>query len=69
MYDTLEFFKADGTNLKEVLRSCVFNYYVKRKNDKKVNNDLQSKKNHHIMEATNKDVLSVKKGEENVSKQ
>lgn len=66
MYDTLEFFKTDGTNLKEVLKSCVYNYYVKRKDVKNTKNDLQSEKNHPIIEATNKKVLSVKKGVANV---
>ena len=66
MYETIETFKSDGTDLKQILKSCIFNYYMKEKNQKDNSKDLQNKNNHRIIEATNKQMLSEKKGVLNV---
>ena len=34
MYNTTEFFMDDGFDLKEVLKSSIYNYYIKNKVDK-----------------------------------
>lgn len=60
MYETEEIFSENGLNLKEILKSCIYNYYLKNKDDKI--NDLQKEKNHRIMNATNKEILSEEKG-------
>ena len=66
MYETIEIFKSDGTDIKEVLKSCIFNYYMNQKKEKNDKKDLQFRKNHRIIEATNKEILSEKKGDSNV---
>lgn len=32
MYDTLEFYDSNGYDLKEVLKSCIYKYYITNKN-------------------------------------
>ena len=32
MYETLEFYDSNGYDLKEVLKSCIYKYYVANKN-------------------------------------
>ena len=66
MYETLEFYDSNGFDLKEVLKSCIFNYYMNQKKEKNDKKDLQFRKNHRIIEATNKEILSEKKGDSNV---
>ena len=31
MYEISEFYAVDGSNLKDLLKSCIYNYYVKNK--------------------------------------
>ena len=55
MYNTTEFFMDDGFDLKEVLKSSIYNYYIKNK----VNKDSlkENKKINRIMEQTNELIL------------
>ena len=39
MYETLEFYDSNGFDLKEVLKSCIYKYYIANKNL-----DIRSKK-------------------------
>ena len=39
MYETLEFYDSNGLDLKEVLKSCIYKYYIANKNL-----DISSKK-------------------------
>ena len=32
MYDTIEFYDSNGFDLKEVLKSCIYKYYIANKN-------------------------------------
>ena len=32
MYETLEFYDSNGCDLKEVLKSCIYKYYIANKN-------------------------------------
>jgi hypothetical protein len=32
MYETLEFYDSNGYDLKEVLKSCIYKYYIANKN-------------------------------------
>lgn len=32
MYETIEYFDSNGCNLKDVLKSCIYKYYVLNKN-------------------------------------
>lgn len=32
MYETLEFYDSNGCDLKEVLKSCIYKYYLANKN-------------------------------------
>ena len=36
MYETLEFYDSNGCDLKEVLKSCIYRYYMTNKNSKNV---------------------------------
>lgn len=36
MYDTLEFYDSNGCDLKEVLKSCIYKYYIINKGVKSV---------------------------------
>ena len=36
MYETLEFYDSNGCDLKEVLKSCIYKYYMANKNSLKV---------------------------------
>ena len=29
MYEIEEFYAVDGNNLKDILKSCIYNYYIK----------------------------------------
>mgnify|MGYP000053222853 CR=1 FL=1 len=66
MYEIEEFYAEDGSNLKEILKSCIYNYYMKNKDKILSSNDLPNKKNHRIMDTTNKYEILSKKGENNV---
>ena len=55
MYETLEFYDSNGFDLKEVLKSCIYKYYIANKNL-----DISSKKvfkmdeKNSIIKSTNK---------------
>ena len=54
MYETLEFYDSNGFDLKEVLKSCIYKYYVANKNldisSKKV---FKTDKKNSIIKSTN----------------
>jgi len=60
MYETIEFFNSDGSDLKEVLKSCLYKYYMVNKNIKDNSSKLFKKnKKDVIIDTTNKvNVLS-----------
>ena len=62
MYEISEFYAVDGNNLKDLLKSCIYNYYVKNKDKILSSNDLQNQKNHRIMDSTNKYEILSKRG-------
>ena len=66
MYEISEFYAVDGNNLKDLLKSCIYNYYIKNKDKILSSNDLQNQKNHRIMDSTNKYEILSEKGENNV---
>lgn len=43
MYEVEEFYSSNGQDLKELLKTCIFNYYIKNKINNPVNNGLQEK--------------------------
>lgn len=55
MYETLEFYDSNGFDLKDVLKSCIYKYYIANKNL-----DISSKKvfktdeKNSIIKSTNK---------------
>ncbi len=51
MYDTLEFYDNNGCDLKEVLKSCIYKYYIANKNSLKV---LKTNEKNNIINSTNK---------------
>ena len=61
MYNTTEFFMDDGFDLKEVLKSSIYNYYINNKVDKDSLKELKNKKINRIMEQTNELILSQRK--------
>lgn len=61
MYNTTEFFMDDGFDLKEVLKSSIYNYYIKNKVDKDSLKELKNKEINRIMEQTNELILSQRK--------
>ena len=54
MYETLEFYDSNGYDLKEVLKSCIYKYYIINKN-LKINSDktFKSDKRNSIINLTN----------------
>ena len=54
MYETLEFYDSNGYDLKEVLKSCIYKYYIINKN-LKINSDktFKSDKKNTIINLTN----------------
>ena len=54
MYETLEFYDSNGCDLKEVLKSCIYKYYIANKNldisSKKV---FKTDKKNSIIKSTN----------------
>ena len=54
MYETLEFYDSNGYDLKEVLKSCIYKYYIINKN-LKINSDktYKSDKKNSIINLTN----------------
>lgn len=59
----MEFFKEEGSELKDILKSCIYNYYLKYKEEKSFSNKLQNNHFHRIIESSNKEILSSMKGE------
>lgn len=51
MYDTLEFYDSNGCDLKEVLKSCIYKYYIANKNSLKV---FKMDEKNSIIDSTNK---------------
>ena len=51
MYETLEFYDSNGSDLKEVLKSCIYKYYIANKNSTKV---FKTDAKHSIIKSTNK---------------
>ena len=46
MYETLEFYDSNGCDLKEVLKSCIYKYYMENRNSLKVfKTDKKNKRN------------------------
>ncbi len=62
MYEIEEFYAVDGEDLKDLLKSCIFNYYIKNKDQNSVKDELPKNKKHHIMDSTNKEEILSKKG-------
>lgn len=62
MYNTIEYFadKDKALDLKEILKSCIYNYYKKRINE------LQKEKMQGTLNAAISNILSEKKGVTNV---
>ena len=63
MYETLEFYDSNGYDLKEVLKSCIYKYYIINKN-LKINSEktFKSDKKNTIIILTNEvKVLSSKR--------
>ena len=54
MYETLEFYDSNGYDLKEVLKICIYKYYIINKN-LKINSDktFKSDKKNSIINLTN----------------
>lgn len=54
MYETLEFYDSNGYDLKEVLKSCIYKYYIINKN-LKINSvkTFKSDKKNTIINLTN----------------
>lgn len=48
MYETLEFYDSNGYDLKEVLKSCIYKYYIINKN-LKINSDKTFKSDKKIV--------------------
>ncbi len=44
MYEIEEFFSVDGNDLKDLLKSCIYNYYLKNKAKVLSSNSLQKEK-------------------------
>lgn len=63
MYTAKEIFSDEGCELKEILKSCIYNYYLKYKEEKKSSNELQKNHIHHIIKTSNKEILSNEKGD------
>ncbi len=63
MYKTEEFFNENGKTLKEVLKSCISDYY---KHIKKINNDLHILETNANINTNNKKALSTRKENSNV---
>ena len=63
MYETLEFYDSNGYDLKEVLKSCIYKYYIINKN-LKINSEkkIKSDKKNSLINLTNEvKVLSSKR--------
>lgn len=57
MYETIEFYNSNGCDLKEVLKSCIYKYYMTYKNS------LKTSKNSKIDSTKKEKVLSNERSE------
>lgn len=60
MYETLEFYDNNGFDLKDVLKNCIYNYYIA--NCKNKNRTFVDSDNNSIMKSTNKVEVLSKEG-------
>ena len=63
MYETLEFYDSNGLNLKEVLKSCIYKYYMANK-DLSINSSkiFKMDEKNSIIKSLNKEkMLSTKR--------
>ena len=59
MYETLEFYNSDGLDLKDILKDCIYNYFIKNINHLSTDNKLKSNENNSIINMTSKqEILS-----------
>lgn len=59
MYETLEFYNSDGLDLKDILKDCIYNYFIKNINHLSTDNKLKSHENNSIIDVTSKqEILS-----------
>ena len=59
MYETLEFYNSDGLDLKDILKDCIYNYFIKSINHLSTDNKLKSHENNSIIDVTSKqEILS-----------
>ena len=59
MYETIEFYDSNGCDLKEVLKNCIYKYYLANKNSLKV---FKTDEKNSIIDSTNKvNVLSTER--------
>ena len=59
MYEILEFYNSDGLDLKDILKDCIYNYFIKNINHLSTDNKLKSNENNSIINMTSKqEILS-----------
>lgn len=61
MYTTKEIFADNGCELKEILKSCIYNYYLKYK-EQNESNELQKSHFNRIIETSNEKILLDEEG-------
>lgn len=63
MYEALEFYDSNGYDLKEVLKSCIYKYYINNKNlESNPKNTFKNAEKKSIIKSTNKvEVLSCER--------
>ena len=55
MYEALEFYDSNGYDLKEVLKSCIYKYYINNKNlESNPKNTIKNAEKKSIIKSTNK---------------
>lgn len=55
MYEALEFYDSNGYDLKEVLKSCIYKYYINNKNlESNPKNTFKNAEKKSIIKSTNK---------------
>lgn len=61
MYETEEVYSKNGRDMKDILKSCILNYYISNKDMILYSRELQFDKSHYIINITsNKKILSNK---------
>ena len=62
MYETLEFYDSNGCDLKEVLKSCIYKYYMAYMANKNSLKVFKTDEKNSIIDSTNKvKVLSTER--------